>query len=160
MLKFDLAASPSGLRFEGYASLFDRVDLSGDVVRRGAFAASLAEAPPSAVRMLYQHEAGEPVGVWDDIREDDQGLFVRGRMLPAGVRGRAAARLVASRAVDGLSIGYRVRRAVKRSDGVRELIDVELWEISIVTFPMLPQARLKVVADMQVRELEQARLRA
>ncbi len=68
-------------------------------------------------------------------------------MLPAGARGRAAARLVESRAVDGLSIGYRVRRARRRADGVRELVDVDLWEVSIVTFPMLPQARLSVVEE-------------
>jgi hypothetical protein len=160
MTEIDLVAAPEGPRIEGYASLFDRVDLSGDVVRRGAFAASLLETPPDAVRMLFQHEAAEPVGVWEEIREDEQGLFVRGRMLPAGVRGRAAARLVSSRAVDGLSIGYRVRRAVKRGDGVRALIDVELWEVSIVTFPMLPQARLKLVAVEQLREQEPARMRA
>jgi HK97 family phage prohead protease len=81
-------------------------------------------------------------------------------MLPAGARGRAAARLVASRAVDGLSIGYRVRRAAKRADGVRELIDVELWEVSIVTFPMLPQARLQLVTSEEERERQPALLRA
>ena len=155
----DLNAEPVGPRIEGYASLFDRVDLSGDVVRPGAFALSL-ENTPAAVRMLYQHEASEPIGVWDEIFEDDTGLFVRGRMLPAGARGRAAARLGSSRAVDGLSIGYRVRHAHKRADGVRELREVELWEVSVVTFPMLPQARLRVVEHEQVREHEPALLRA
>jgi HK97 family phage prohead protease len=144
MTDLDLDAALAGPRIEGYASLWDRVDLSGDVVRRGAFASSLAKAGAPMIRMLHQHEAGEPVGVWEEVFEDEQGLFVRGRMLPAGARGRAAARLVLSRAVDGLSIGYRVKRARSRSDGVRELIAVDLWEVSIVTFPMLPQARLKV----------------
>lgn len=145
-MTIDLDATPAGLRIEGYASLFGRVDLSGDVVRRGAFARSLAEAPAETVRMLFQHDAAEPIGVWNEIFEDHIGLFVRGRMLPAGARGRAAARLVLSRAVDGLSIGYRARRVMKRDDGVRELLDLELWEISVVTFPMLPQARLRVIA--------------
>jgi len=155
-----LTVAPLGVRIEGYASLFDRVDLSGDVVRRGAFAASLSAAPAANIRMLYQHEAGEPVGVWDDVFEDHTGLFVRGRLLPAAARGRAAARLVASRAVDGLSIGFRARRASKRADGVRELIDIELWEVSIVTFPMLPQARLRVIAPEVVGEPDEALMRA
>jgi HK97 family phage prohead protease len=151
-MTIDLDAEPNGPQIEGYASLFDRVDLSGDVVRPGAFAASLTQAPPGAVRMLFQHDAGEPIGVWDEIVEDPMGLFVRGRMLPAGARGRAAARLVQSRARDRQSIGYSARRAHKRADGVRELIDLERWEISVVTFPMLPQARLRLVAGEHARE--------
>jgi len=68
--------------------------------------------------------------------------------------------LFRSRAVDGLSIGFRARRASKRADGVRELIDIELWEVSIVTFPMLPQARLRVIAPEVVGEPDEALMRA
>jgi len=129
---------------EGYASLFDRQDLAFDLVRRGAFAASLISKGASGIRMLFQHDASEPIGVWDSIREDHQGLWVKGRVFSDGPLGRTAAALVRRGAIDGLSIGFRTRRASKRAQ-VRELLEIELWEVSIVTFPMLPQARLRIV---------------
>ncbi len=129
---------------EGYASLFDRQDLAFDLVRRGAFAASLISKGAPGVRMLFQHDASEPIGVWDSILEDHQGLWVKGRVFSDGPLGRTAAALVRRGAIDGLSIGFRTRRARKRAQ-VRELLEIELWEVSIVTFPMLPQARLRIV---------------
>ncbi|MCG8443270.1 MAG: HK97 family phage prohead protease [Caulobacterales bacterium] len=145
------AGPGEGLTVEGYASLFDRVDIAGDRVRRGAFAASLTRTGPSRVRMLFQHESDEPIGVWDHIAEDGRGLFVRGRVLPAGPRGRVARSLIQTGAVDGLSIGFRAVRAGERRDGVRELLEVDLWEVSIVTFPMAPLARLHVVGGSPAR---------
>ncbi|MEE2567333.1 HK97 family phage prohead protease [Hyphobacterium marinum] len=139
------APESAPVRIEGYASLFDLADLNGDVVRKGAFTASLKRSGARGVRMLFQHEAGEPVGVWDELREDARGLFVSGRILTAGPRGRATAGLVAQEAVDGLSIGFRTRRFAPRTGGGRELLEIDLWEVSIVTFPMLPQARLRLV---------------
>ncbi len=130
------------LRIEGYASLFDRVDLAGDIVRSGAFSATLAARGASGVRMLFQHALDEPIGVWDVVEERARGLFVSGRIIASGARGRVAADLVRDRAVDGLSIGFRAVRSRQRADGVRELLEIELWEVSIVTFPMAPQARL------------------
>ena len=138
-----MSAGPdSAVGIEGYASRFGLADLKGDVVAAGAFARSLTRRGP--VRMLFQHDASEPVGVWDEIREDERGLFVRGRILDAGPRGRAAAGLVRAGAVDGLSIGFRTRSAEPRRAGGRVLREIELWEVSIVTFPMLPQARLSL----------------
>ena len=134
------------IRIEGYASLFDSRDLASDLVRRGAFAASLMSRGASGVRMLFQHQASEPVGVWDSIREDARGLFVRGRLFAEGPLGRTAFALVKRGAIDGLSIGFRTRRERKSGPG-RELLEIELWEVSIVTFPMLPQARLSIVED-------------
>lgn len=133
------------LRFAGHASLFDVLDLSGDVVRRGAFAGTLLRRGAEGVRMLFQHEVAEPVGVWEELREDARGLYVRGRIVAEGARGRLAARLVAERAVDGLSIGFRVVRARPGLAGARELLEIDLWEVSIVTFPLLPGARLSVL---------------
>lgn len=133
----------SSVRVEGLASFYDRADLAGDVVRPGAFDRSLARG--GGVRMLFQHEPDEPVGLWDRVESRPEGLFVSGRIEAHGPRGRAAARLVRLGAVDGLSIGYRTRRARRRGDGVRELLEIELWEVSVVTFPMAPQARLRVV---------------
>ncbi|MCG6122782.1 MAG: HK97 family phage prohead protease [Microvirga sp.] len=132
--------------FEGYASLFGVPDLTRDVVRPGAFAGSLVKRGASGVRMLWQHDPGEPIGAWLDIHEDRRGLFVRGRLNMAVARAREAHALIRERAVDGLSIGFRVQRSTKeRSTGRRILEQVDLWEISIVTFPMLPAARVSHV---------------
>lgn len=136
--------SSPALEVAGYASLFDIEDHGRDVVRAGAFAASLAQRGPGGVRMLFQHDAGEPVGVWEEIKEDGRGLFVRGRILADAPRGRAVRGLVAQGAVDGLSIGFRTLRSAPRARGGRDLLELDLWEVSIVTFPMLAQARLSL----------------
>jgi HK97 family phage prohead protease len=136
------------LEVTGYASLFDIEDHGRDIVRSGAFAQSLKAKGPRGVRMLFQHDAGEPVGVWDEIREDGRGLYVRGRLLPDAPRGRAALGLVREGAVDGLSIGFRTVRSAPRPGGGRDLLELDLWEVSIVTFPMLSQARLSVSASV------------
>jgi HK97 family phage prohead protease len=124
--------------FEGYASLFGVPDGAGDVVQPGAFAASLRRRPAREVRMLYQHLAHEPIGVWEAIREDAKGLYVRGRLTLDVVRAREVRALIADGALDGLSIGFRTVRARRDAKtGLRRLDAVELWEISIVTFPLL-----------------------
>jgi len=135
----------SGTGLEGYASLFGVADRGGDVVLPGAYAASLARmaAAGGRVRMLWQHDPAQPIGVWDEVREDARGLWVKGRLLTELERGREAAALLAAGALDGLSIGYRTVRA-ERAKGRRLLAEVELWEVSLVTFPMLPQARVAV----------------
>lgn len=139
-------SSSDQLEVAGYASLFDIEDHGRDVVRAGAFRRSLAERGVSGIRMLFQHDAAEPVGVWDDIIEDGRGLYVRGRIVSDAPRGRAALGLVRRQAVDGLSIGFRTRRSAPRPGGGRDLLDLDLWEVSIVTFPMLSQARLSLLS--------------
>ncbi len=128
------------LLIEGYASRFAQADLNDDVVARGAFRGSLLRGP-GAVRMLYQHQARSVIGVWDEIVEDREGLHVRGRIVGASPEARMVAALVKSGAVDGLSIGFRTRKS-RRDGRLRVLTEVELWEVSIVTFPMLPTARI------------------
>ena len=134
------------LRIAGYASLFGQADMAGDIVRPGAFAARLMRRGAGGVRMLYQHEASEPIGVWTSMREDDRGLYVEGHIQPSGPRGQTALTLLRSGAVDGLSIGYRPERVRPIASG-RELLEVDLWEVSIVTFPMLSDARLRLLPD-------------
>lgn len=135
-------------RFAGYASAFGLVDESGDVVMPGAFAQSLARRGRAGIRMLFQHDPKEPVGVWEAIREDAFGLWVEGRLVPGVPRADALRRLIERRAIDGLSIGFRTVRATRdgqRADGKsahRKLWQIDLWEISIVTFPMLDRARI------------------
>jgi HK97 family phage prohead protease len=132
--------------FAGYASLFGRIDLGKDVVERGAFAKSLRTRGAAGIRMLFQHDANEPIGVWTELREDQRGLFVRGRLAKDVGRAREILSLMRGGALDGLSIGFRAVRA--KSDpasGVRRIIEADLWEISVVTFPMLPGARVQTV---------------
>jgi len=119
-------------------------DLNGDVVARGAFADSLARTGPQGVRMLHQHEASAVVGVWDEMVEDDLGLRVRGRIEDWSAEARFAGALSRAGALDGLSIGFRTAKA-RRDGRLRVLSAVDLWEVSLVTFPMLPGARFGVV---------------
>ncbi|MBV0912941.1 HK97 family phage prohead protease [Anianabacter salinae] len=140
----DAVQVTDGTVIAGYASLFGTRDQGGDVVAAGAYGRSLARLAErgGAVKMLWQHDPREPIGVWDEVREDARGLFVKGRILTDVARGREAAALIAAGAIDGLSIGYRTVRATKDAGGVRRLDEVELWEVSLVTFPMLAEARV------------------
>lgn len=133
------------LTIEGYASLWGAADLNGDVVAEGAFAKSLAKAGAGGVKMLFQHDGRTPVGVWDELVEDARGLFVRGRIEAWSPEAKFAGALIRAGALDGLSIGYRTSRA-RREGRLRVLSEVDLWEVSLVTFPMLPGARFKVVS--------------
>ncbi len=125
-----------GIRFAGYASVFDRVDRGGDVVRAGAFAASLRAR--RAVPLLWQHRPGALVGTIEMLAEDARGLRVVAR-----VTHPTAAALVARGALTGLSFGYRVRGA--RGANPRELLALDLAEISLVAQPMQPLAQVIAV---------------
>jgi HK97 family phage prohead protease len=139
------SAADDGL-FEGYASLFGAEDQGRDIVMPGAFARSLARSPARQVRMLFQHDPAQPVGVWEAIREDARGLYVRGRLTLGVARAREILALLREGALDGLSIGFHTRKAVRDArSGLRRLHEIDLWEISLVTFPMLPGARVNAV---------------
>ena len=130
------------MRFAGYAAIFERPDRGGDVVRRGAFAASLARG--GSVPLLWQHVPGRPIGRIDYLQEDSRGLRVIGR-LSDGAAGREAAALLKEGTVRGLSFGYRVSEAAGESP--RELKAVQLIEVSLVTLPMQPKARVHALED-------------
>jgi HK97 family phage prohead protease len=142
----------------GYASLFDTPDDSLDEVAPGAFAESLAR-PGRRVKLLWQHDPERPIGVWDSVAEDARGLFARGRLLSEVRAGAEAAALLRAGAIDGLSIGYRAVRSQRLPSGGRRLLEVELWEISLVTFPMLPGARAMTGAAAEV-DRDEAKRRA
>lgn len=145
------------LRLSGYASLFGEADLQGDIVRRGAFAASLLKHGGAGLPMLMAHDTSEPIGVWERIFEDRSGLFVSGRILAGSARADRAIALVRSGAISGLSIGYKTRRAAPRRSGPkgggRLLSELDLWEVSVVAFPMLRSARLTQIGDLSTPEL-------
>lgn len=132
-----------GLKIEGYASLWGVADLNRDVVANGAFAASLAKTGAVGVRMLHQHEGRAVVGVWDRMVEDERGLWVSGRIMDWSAEARFAQALAKAGAMDGLSIGFRAVHA-RRDGALRVLTEVDLWEVSLVTFPMLPTARFSL----------------
>lgn len=142
------ACSGTGV-FVGYASLFGQKDNGGDVVMPGAFAASLRRRGPGEVRMLFQHDPAEPVGSWIDLEETGRGLLVRGRLDCNVQRGRELLSLLESGGLDGLSIGFKTVLASRdKAGGLRRLHHIDLWEISLVTFPMLAGAR---VSDVKSR---------
>jgi HK97 family phage prohead protease len=129
------------VRFAGYAAIFDRPDRGGDVIRKGAFAASLEQG--GEVPLLWQHKAGSLIGRIEHLSEDGRGLRVIAE-LGTGADAARAAKLVGAGKVDGLSFGYRVREA-GTSGGLRELRELELVEVSLVAEPMQPKARVHAV---------------
>ena len=129
------------VRFAGYAAVFDRPDRGGDVVRKGAFARALKTA--FEIPLLWQHKAGTVVGRIEHLSEDERGLRVIARIGSNGDAMRAS-RLLESGKVDGLSFGYRVREA-KSAGSLRELIDLDLIEVSLVAHPMQPKASVHAV---------------
>jgi len=129
-------------RIEGYASRFGEVDQGGDIVERGAFAKSIEGRTP---KMLWQHMPFAPIGVWEQASEDETGLYVRGRILDTVEQGREAKALIEAGAIDGMSIGYRTVDSGRGADGARVLKELDLWEISLVTFPMLASARVDAI---------------
>ncbi len=145
--------------FEGYGSVFNNKDLGNDVIVPGAFNKSLGKTGPKGVKLLYQHKTDMPIGVFESIEEDERGLKVRGKLALKTQLGREAYELMKIGALDGLSIGFRVSPKGQSYDakGKRRMIkEVELMEISLVTFPMNPKAKIRSVkgAEMTIREWE------
>lgn len=126
------------MKIKGYASRFDERDAGGDRVQRGAFAASLL-SQARALPMLSDHQ--RQVGVWHRATEDGHGLYVEGEVTDPALR-----RLIRSGRVSGLSIGYRTRRS-RDGPGRRDLLELDLQEISVVAFPMLGTARIDTIDD-------------
>ena len=136
-----LPANKVRVRFAGYAAVFNKLDRGGDVIRAGAFARTLAEG--KTVPLLWQHRGGQVVGRIERLQEDERGLRVIGSIDPEAADPELG-RKVRKRLIDGLSFGYQVRQA-KQADGVRELIELDLIEVSVVARPMQTLARIHAV---------------
>lgn len=130
------------MRIAGYASVFDVPDHGRDIVRRGAFARAVAAA--GGVPLLWQHDSKTPIGTIETLAEDKRGLRVIARLAEGSAAGSEAAALLKAGAVSGLSFGYRVRGS-RDGRAHRELTDLDLLEVSLVTFPMQPLARVHAV---------------
>lgn len=146
--------SPTG-RFKGYASVFNKVDQGGDEVQPGAFIEGLVQAKADGrlIPMLWQHDRTEPLGTWVDMAEDTKGLFVEGQMvLDDNPLAKRALALLKAKALGGMSIGYRIPAAGAEEDakrrGVYLLKKITLVEVSLVTMPMLIQARVQEVKSL------------
>lgn len=144
--------------FEGLGSTYGNIDEGYDVVHRGAFDDSLQSRQPL---MLYQHDWTKPIGVWTDIKDTQDGLYVRGKLALGTQLGKETHELLKIGALNGLSIGFRLLDWDFSDDHVRHIRKAELWEISVVSFPMNEQARVSAVKNhgvynppRTVRELE------
>lgn len=150
-LALEVKADEAG-SVEGYGSVFGGVDSYGDTIAPGAFAKSIAKRKP---KMLWQHRMDKPIGVWDEVSEDGHGLRLRGRLADTEL-GREARKLAQMGALDGLSIGFRTI-ADEMSGNNRVLKEVDLWEVSFVTIPADPAARLTGIKSLETeRECERA----
>lgn len=145
--KFELKAITEEGLFSGYGAVFGNVDGGGDVLLSGAFTETLANLKTTQRKMpvLWQHSPHEPIGVYKTLRQDDYGLFVEGELATKTSRGKDAYELLKIGAVSGMSIGYSLSEAPTYDRDVRKLEKVDLWEISLVTFPMNDLARIEHV---------------
>ena len=145
--------------FEGYGSVFGNKDLGNDVIEMGAFTKSLKKRKPKSVKLLYQHKSDMPIGVFDEIKEDEHGLKVKGRLALKTQAGAEAYELLKMGALDGLSIGFKANPdqvSYDRRANKRIIKEVDLMEVSLVTFPMNPQATVRSVKgeEISIREWE------
>lgn len=139
------AVSEDGL-FSGYGSVFGVIDSYKEVVAPGAFSESLSQRTPA---LLWQHRSGEPIGVYSALREDQTGLYVEGKLALKTARGAEAYELLKMGAISGLSIGFVTRDdSYDRVTGIRTLKKVDLWEVSLVTFPANDAARVSGVKSI------------
>lgn len=142
--------------FKGYGSVFGEVDSHRDIVMPGAFSKSLAKfkAKGRLVPMLWQHDTWNPIGVYPELKEDDIGLDIEGECNMEVQQGREAHALMKQRALSGLSIGFNIARADERdpATGIRKIHEVDLWEISPVTFPSNDSSRVVDVKSIAMLE--------
>jgi len=148
---FELKAADEAGVFDGYASVFGNKDQGGDIVERGAFAKTLKGRGVRGIKMLADHDPKQRVGVWEEMREDERGLYVKGRLLTEKSNGKDAYIDLKSGALDGLSIGGRtVSDAIDGRKRARVIKEFDLFEISLVSFPMNEQARVSSVKSLDV----------
>lgn len=135
------------VKLTGYASLFNRPDLAGDEIAPGAFSKTLAARRASFV-MLYQHDATRPIGHWTKLQETQDGLWVEGELAEGVQLADEVAALVGQGMLRGLSIGFRARRSTRGHGSTKRVLhEIDLVEISLVTFPMQPLAVLHGPSD-------------
>ncbi|MCO5129235.1 MAG: HK97 family phage prohead protease [Xanthobacteraceae bacterium] len=153
-MELDLKSVNEEGEFEGLAAAFGNIDQGRDVLIKGAFANSLKARPAGKVKMLFQHRQDEPIGIWTSLAETSKGLVAKGKLILASARAKEVHALMKAGAMDGLSIGYRtLRDEYDRVKNVRKLLEVDLREVSIVTFPMNESAAVTAVKNADAARL-------
>jgi len=140
---------------DGYGAVFGNVDSYNEIIEPGAFAASIAAKEP---KMAWQHDLRELVGRWDEYREDNNGLMMRGRIATRTERGADAVELLEMGALKGLSIGFNtIKSEMDHDKGIRRLLEIDLWEVSLVSVPANPLANVTGFKSIETtREFEAA----
>lgn len=157
-LAVDFKAVSDKGEFEGYGSVFGNVDGGFDVVMPGAFAQSIVDKGASGIKMLRQHDTSRVIGVYDEVSEDERGLKVKGRLIMATQDGRETYELMKAGAIDGLSIGFVPEQEEYLQNDVRQIQVADLWEVSVVTWPMNSEARVDSVKSKPKTERDMERL--
>jgi hypothetical protein len=142
--------------FAGYASVYDKEDFHNDIIAKGAFEKSLHKANLSNIKLLWQHNPSEPIGHFSKIFDDNHGLYVEGYINLNLNKGREAYSLIKTGALDGLSVGFTVKDfELESKTNTRIILEAELWEISLVTFPANIDAKIKIVKNLDIQTQEQ-----
>ncbi len=149
---FEIKAVNEDGTVEGYGSVFGVKDSYADVIQKGAFIKSIADHKQAKTMpaMLWQHDAGQPIGIWTDMIEDSNGLKLSGKLAMETVKGKEAHALLKMGAINGLSIGFMTKQSnYDEKSEIRTLTEVELWEVSLVTFPANTKARVTQVKSTE-----------
>lgn len=130
--------------FSGYASVYNTEDNHNDIIVSGAFCKSLRKHNYGRdIKLLWQHDTKEPIGIFTKMVEDEVGLFVEGKLLLDVERAKEAYSLMEAGALDGLSIGFTIKDfEINEDTGTRMIFEADLWEVSLVTFPANSKARI------------------
>lgn len=149
---FDVKSINEDGTFEGYGSVFGTLDAHKDVIVKGAFSESLLarSAKGQMPSLLWQHRSSEPIGIYTEMFEDDVGLYVKGKLATKTTRGLEAYELMKMKAISGLSIGgYLSDEVYDSKTGINTIKKVDLWEVSLVTFPSNGDARITTVKNIE-----------
>lgn len=159
-VSFEIKAINADGTLEGYGSVFGVKDSYADVIDKGAFVKSIAthKSAKSMPALLWQHDSSQPIGIWTEMNEDDNGLMLKGKLAMDTVKGKEAHALLKMGAINGLSIGFMTKQYnYDEKTEIRTLTEVELWEVSLVTFPANTKARVtQVKSDTEIQTLKDA----
>lgn len=154
-VNFEVKAIGSDGTVEGYGSVFGVKDSYADIIQKGAFADSIKthREAKSMPALLWQHDSAQPIGIWTEMAEDDNGLKLKGKLAMDTAKGKEAHALLKMGAISGLSIGFMTKQSqYDEKTEIRTLTEVDIWEVSLVTFPANTKARVthvKSVDDLQ-----------
>jgi len=150
--KFEIKQLSEDGTIEGYGAIFGNRDRHNDLIERGSFTNTLLESDPKKIKMLWQHDSSEPIGFWNEIKEDERGLYCKGQLLLELTKAKEVYKMLKSGIVDGLSIGYDTIKCRyeedEDGDRIRTISEIYLWEISVVTFPANPIANITSIKSV------------